>query len=168
MDTSRSEGMTLPAPSTQGELAARRRGVDWARARVSQAMSRPVLTIDVSESLWDAWQLLSVSGLRHLVVVDDGRCLGVVSDRMILTDIPLAEQRMRARGICDLLTGTPVRSVLDTAPLADVARTMARYSAEAVPVLDSLGRLVGIVTASDLVRWWADDGSEQGAGARRP
>jgi CBS domain-containing protein len=159
MDTSRSEGMTLPAPSTVGELAARRRGVDWARSDVTQAMSRPVLTIEVSESLWDAWQLLSVSGLRHLVVVDDGRCLGVISDRMILTDLPLAEERMRARNVGDLLSRAPARSVLDTAPLADVARTMARHSAEAVPVLDALGRLVGIVTASDLVRWWADDGS---------
>jgi CBS domain-containing protein len=102
---------------------------------------------------------LSVSGLRHLVVVDDGRCLGVISDRMILTDIPLAEDRMRARGVGDLLSRAPARSVMDTAPLADVARTMARHSAEAVPVLDSLGRLVGIVTGSDLVRWWADDSS---------
>jgi CBS domain-containing protein len=159
MDNTRSEGITLPAPSTHGELAARRRGVDWARASVSQAMSRPVLTIDVTESLWDAWQLLSVSGLRHLVVVDDGNCLGVISDRMILTDIPPSEERMRARGVGDLLSRAPARFVLDTAPLADVARTMARYSAEAVPVLDSLGRLVGIVTGSDLVRWWADDGS---------
>jgi len=159
MDTSRTEGMTLPAPSTHGELAARRRGVDWARATVSQAMSRPVLTIDVTESLWDAWQLLSVSGLRHLVVVDDGRCLGVVSDRMILTDIPLAEERMRSRGVGELLSRSPGRIVRDTAPLADVARTMARHSAEAVPVLDALDRLVGIVTGSDLVRWWADDGS---------
>jgi CBS domain-containing protein len=159
MDTTRPESVTLPAPSSHGELAARRRGVDWARATVSEAMSRPVLTIDVAESLWDAWQLLSVSGLRHLVVVDDGRCLGVISDRMILTDIPLAEDRMRARGVGDLLSRAPARSVLDTAPLADVARTMARHSAEAVPVLDSLGRLVGIVTGSDLVRWWADDSS---------
>lgn len=159
MDTSRTEGVTLPAPSTHAELAARRRGVDWSRAHVSQAMSRPVLTIDVSESLWDAWQLLSVSGLRHLVVVEDGRCLGVISDRMIITDIPLEEERLRHRGVGELLSRAPARSVLDTDPLAEVARTMARYSAEAVPVLDAMDRLVGIVTGSDLVRWLADDGS---------
>ena len=93
------------------------------------------------------------------MVVDDVTCLGVVSDRMILTDLPLDEERMRSRGVRDLLSGTPVRYVLDTAPLADVARTMARYSAEAVPVLDAKSRLVGVVTGSDLVRWWADDGS---------
>jgi CBS domain-containing protein len=159
MDRTRSEGITLPAPATHGELAARRRGVDWARAIAGQAMSRPVLTVDISESLWDAWQLLSVSGLRHLVVVDDGRCAGVISDRMILSDIPVEEERLRRRDVGELLSRAPARSVLHTAPLADVARTMARYSAEAVPVLDERGRLVGIVTGSDLVRWWADDGS---------
>lgn len=159
MNSRRADGTMLPVPSTHGELAARRRGVDWARAVASQAMSRPVLTVDVSESLWDAWQLLNVSGLRHLVAVDDGRCAGIISDRMILTDIPLAEERMRRRIVRDLLSGLPARSVLDSAPLADVARTMARYSAEAVPVLDEKGRLVGVVTGSDLVRWWADDGS---------
>ena len=156
-----SGGATLPSPSSHGEMASRRRGAQWARAEVSQAMTRPVLTIDVSESLWDAWQLLSVSGLRHLVVVDDGRCLGVISDRMILTDIPVSEERMRSRGVGDLLSRAPARSVTQTAPLADVARIMARYSAEAVPVVDSLGRLVGIVTGSDLVRWWAADGTQR-------
>jgi CBS domain-containing protein len=157
MDRSRPEAAILPAPTTQSEMAARRRGAEWARAVVSQAMSRPVLTIDVTESLWDAWQLLSVSGLRLLAVVDDSRCVGVISDRMILTDIPVSEDRMRARSVGDLLSRTPARSVLDTAPLADAARVMARFSAEAVPVLDTLGRLVGIVTGSDLVRWWADE-----------
>lgn len=156
-----SGGATLPSPSSHGEMASRRRGAQWARAEVSQAMTRPVLTIDVSESLWDAWQLLSVSGLRHLVVVDDGRCLGVISDRMILTDIPVSEERMRSRGVGELLSRAPARSVTQTAPLADVARIMARYSAEAVPVVDSLGRLVGIVTGSDLVRWWAADGTQR-------
>lgn len=159
MDMSTTEGVTLPSPSTHGEMAARRRGVEWARAVVSQAMSRPVLTIDVAESLWDAWQLLSVSGLRHLAVVDDSRCLGIISDRMILTDIPVSEERMRNRGVGELLSRAPARSVRDTAPLSDVARLMARYSAEAVPVVDAGDRLVGIVTGSDLVRWWADDGA---------
>lgn len=157
MDRSRPETAILPAPATQDEMAARRRGAEWARAVVIQAMSRPVLTIDVTESLWDAWQLLSVSGLRHLVVLDDSRCVGVISDRMILTDIPVSEDRMRSRDVGELLSRTPARSVLDTAPLADVARVMARYSTEAVPVLDSLDRLIGIVTGSDLVRWWADE-----------
>lgn len=159
MEMSRAEGVTLPMQSRGDDLPARRRGAAWPHASVVEAMSRPVLTIDVAETLWDAWQLLSVSGLRHLVVVEDGRCLGVISDRMILTDVPVSEDRMRTRGVGSLLSRGPSRSLRHTATLAEVARAMAHYSAEAVPVLDSFDRLVGIVTGSDLVRWWADDGS---------
>ena len=119
-------------------------------------MSRPVSTIDVAETVWDAWQLPSVSGLRHLPssTMDGAWASSPTGDRH---RIPVSEDRMRNRGVGELLSRAPARSVRDIAPLADVARLMARYSAEAVPVLDDLGRLVGIVTGSDLVRWWADE-----------
>ena len=41
-------------------------------ARVDEIMSAPVLTVEADATLWDAWQLLFVSGLRHLVVLDIG------------------------------------------------------------------------------------------------
>ena len=154
------QGDIAPAiPVSERGRAASRRGAQWAFAPVVDAMSRPVLTIESEESLWDAWLLLSVSGLRHLVVVDDGRCLGVLSDRMILTDLPVSEERFRQRRVGALVASATLRAVHDDVGLAEVARTMAHHSTEAVPVLDEQGRPVGIVTGSDLVRWWADDGT---------
>ncbi|MGV1004901.1 MAG: HPP family protein [Candidatus Nanopelagicales bacterium] len=141
------------------DYAAQVRAEAWPHAPVSEAMSRPVLTIDAAESLWDAWQLLSISGLRHLAVLEDGQCLGVIADRNILSDIPVSQERMRQRRVGELLSRGKLRWVGEDALLADVARTMAHYSIEAVPVLDERRRLVGIVTGSDLVRWWANDGS---------
>lgn len=152
-------GIAAAVPEAERLQAAERRGAQWPLAHVTDAMSRPVLTIEAGESLWDAWLLLSVSGLRHLVVVDDGRCLGVLSDRMILTDLPVSEERFRQRRVGALVASATLRAVRDDVGLAEVARTMAHHSTEAVPVLDELGRPVGIVTGSDLVRWWADDGT---------
>lgn len=137
----------------------RRRAAQWPFALVAEAMSRPVLTIDATESLWDAWQLLSVSGLRHLAVVDDEHCVGVISDRNILSDVPVSQERMRARPVGQVVSPGTNRSVREGEHLAEVARMMARYSMEAVPVVDPRGRLVGIITGSDLVRWWAADQS---------
>jgi CBS domain-containing protein len=159
METSTSGVPAAATPMDRRDQAAGRRGKQWAHASVTDAMSRPVLTIESGESLWDAWLLLSVSGLRHLVVVEDGQCRGVLSDRMILTDLPVSEERFRARTVGALVASTTLRSVRDIARLVDVARTMANHSTEAVVVLDGLGRPVGIVTGSDLVRWWADDGT---------
>jgi acetoin utilization protein AcuB len=139
--------------------AALRRAEDWPAAQVGEAMSRPVLTIDASETLWDAWQLLSISGLRHLAVVDDDRCIGVISDRNILSDIPVSQERMRTRLVGQVVCSQTNRTVAEGEPLARVARIMTRHSLEAVPVVAGGFRLVGIVTGSDLVRWWAADGS---------
>ena len=106
-----STGGTVTAVPNDGDSAARRRGAEWAQASVAEAMSRPVLSIEADESLWDAWLLLSVSGLRHVVVVADGHCRGVLSDRMILTDLPVSEERFRTRTAGGLVASTTLRSV---------------------------------------------------------
>ena len=44
---------------------------------VAAVRHSPVVGIGAHDTLWDAWQLLFVSGLRHLVVLDDdGMCCG--------------------------------------------------------------------------------------------
>jgi acetoin utilization protein AcuB len=121
---------------------------------VADLMSQPVLTVEVGESLWDAWQLLFVSGLRHLVVLDgDGSSLGVLSDRNILAEVPATAEHLSRRRVGDVLALVPLVSVLPgDAPLV-AARVMATNAVEAVPVLDDSGRLVGVLTESDIVRW---------------
>ena len=117
-------------------------------------MSQPVLTVEVTETLWDAWQLLFVSGLRHLVVLnEDGSSLGVLSDRNILAEVPATAENLSSRRVRDVLAMVPLISVSPgQSPLA-AARAMTDNSVEAVPVLDERGRLVGIITESDIVRW---------------
>jgi acetoin utilization protein AcuB len=130
--------------------------LDTPKVLVADLMSRPVLTIDVSESLWDAWQLLFVSGLRHLVVLDDGECLGVISDRGILTDLPVTAEHMAVRTIDDILPRVPIATIRTTDTPGEAARVMLRVASDALPVLDPDDKLVGIVTGSDLARLIAD------------
>ena len=121
---------------------------------VGELMSRPVLTVEVGETLWDAWQLLFVSGLRHLVVLDDdGMCLGVLSDRNILAEVPATAEHLGGRRVRDVLAMVPLVSVLPTEDPVAAARVMVANAVEAVPVLDQAGRLVGILTESDIVAW---------------
>ena len=129
-------------------------GARMARAHVGDMMSSPVLTVETGETLWDAWQLMFVSGLRHLVVVDDqGMCVGVISDRMIVTALPTDPDELGSRRICDLITASPDLRVEPAANPHAAAEAMVAFGAEAVPVIDTHERLVGIVTEADLVRW---------------
>ena len=121
---------------------------------VADVMSRPVLTVEEGETLWDAWQLLFVSGLRHLVVLDaNGASLGVLSDRSILAEVPATSEHLSARRVRDVLAMVPLVSVEPGDSPLTAARVMATNSVEAVPVIDGAGRIVGIVTESDIVRW---------------
>lgn len=124
------------------------------QATVSDLMSSPVLTVEVDESLWDAWQLLFVSGLRHLVVLErNGSCLGVLSDRNILAEVPATSEHLGGRRVRDVLAMVPLVSAHPHDTPLEVARLMADHTVEAVPVLDEVGRLVGVITESDIVRW---------------
>lgn len=134
----------------------RARRVAPARPTVRTLMSPHVLTVSTDETLWDAWQLMFVSGLHHLVVTDpEGAPLGMVSDRGLLAELPLTPEHLEHRRVGELLLRGPLVSVHpDTSP-EDAARTLAGYGTEAAPVLDDAGRLVGLLTCIDLVRWLA-------------
>ena len=126
------------------------------QARVEQVMSQPVLTVEVDESLWDAWQLLFVSGLRHLVVIDaDGACVGVLADRTILADLPVTQEHLGSRRVSDVLSRVPAVTIFPEQSPITAARLMTEQMVEALPVIDNSGRLIGIVTESDVLRWLA-------------
>lgn len=139
MNTAELAAMPTPAPDVP---------------HVGSMMSQPVLTVEVGESLWDAWQLLFVSGLRHLVVIDaDGQPLGCLADRSILADLPATREHLSSRKVSDVLARVPLVTVRPSESPVHAAHLMSLHSIEALPVLDDSGRLAGIVTETDLVHW---------------
>lgn len=126
-----------------------------ARDTVAEVMSTPVLTIELGESLFDAWQLLVVSGFRHLAVIDeDGACVGIVSDRVVLADAQLETEALTRRRVRDVMGRVPFACTSPYASPLEAARRMTDLATEAVVVVHE-GRLLGIVTQTDLVRWLA-------------
>lgn len=127
-----------------------------ASAHISDVMSTPALTVETGESLWDAWHLMFVSGIRHLVIVDaNGMCVGVLSDRNIVSEIPATPEHLGARKVCDVFSASPELRVHPADDPRAAAAMMQQHGVEAVPVVDEKQRLVGVVTESDLVRWLA-------------
>lgn len=126
-----------------------------AHETVADIMSRPVLTIELDETLWDAWQVMFVSGVRHLAVIDeDGHCLGVISDRAATADVRLDAPAMKSRRVRDIMARVPLITVAPTDSPVIAAERMRDTSVAATPVIDA-GRLVGIVSEADIVRWVA-------------
>ena len=125
-------------------------------ALVGELMSAPVLTAAVTDSLWDAWPMLVISGLRNLVVVDSsGGCLGVLSDRTVLSDIPTTIEHLGTMTIGSALERVPQLSISPERSVHEAAAIMSAHMVDAVPVITDEERLVGIITSADIVNWAA-------------
>ena len=107
------------------------------------ARLRPEMTADEA-ILYLRRQAREAETIYYAYVLDsDQRLVGVVSFRDLLTAPP--EQR-----IADLMRREVV-SVPDTLDQEAVARVMTRAGLNAIPVVDSQGRMQGIVTVDDVV-----------------
>jgi CBS domain-containing protein len=97
--------------------------------------------------------------IRHLVVVDDARVVGIVTDRDIRLNLPSPATSLSVWELNYLLSRLTVGGVMSAAvivvdpdrPIAEAARLMLDHKIGALPVVDE-GRLIGIITESDFVR----------------
>ena len=101
--------------------------------------------------------------IRHLVVVEDARVVGIVTDRDIRLNLPSPATSLSMWEINFLLARLTVGAVMTAAvlvvepdrPIAEAARLLIDHKISALPVVEE-GRLVGIVTESDFVRALAE------------
>jgi acetoin utilization protein AcuB len=118
---------------------------------VRDIMSSPAVSISPATTLEDAYRILCDEGIRHLPVVEEGRLVGVVSDR----DLRLATSAL-ARS--PLSPTSPVSKVMSREPMTadvsdpveDVAVRMRARKIGCLPVMDD-GQLIGIITGLDLL-----------------
>lgn len=130
--------------------------LDRSATTVADIRHSPVMTIRSGDTLWDAWQMMFVSGMRTLAVVDEvGSSVGVLSDRAILTDLPITERHLAGRHVCDVMS-SPGWITDDTGAQAAASR-MARHSVDALPIVTDAGRPIAMLTAADLIDWVARD-----------
>jgi CBS domain-containing protein len=126
---------------------------------VRDVMSLRPVSVGAETSLREAATLMVRSGLTALAVLEeDGRLLGLLTDRELIRDLltgylqGAAKQAAEptTRLVRDVMT-RQVMCVSPEQPLADVASLMSNKDVERVPVV-SEGRLVGFLTRGDIVR----------------
>ncbi|MGH3342007.1 MAG: CBS domain-containing protein [Carbonactinosporaceae bacterium] len=124
---------------------------DIDRVTVAQVMSSPPVVVQVRDSLWSALERFRVSGLRHLVVVEEnGHCLGVVADRHMAAEWVLDPLGLHSRQVRDIVRDRHP-AVMASCLVREAAAAMLRYRVDALPVVDAQGTVTGIVTSTDLV-----------------
>jgi acetoin utilization protein AcuB len=127
--------------------------------RVFELMTPSPITVPPETSLAEARELMAKRRIRHLLVVEDGLLVGIVTDRDIRSNQPSPATSLSVwemNYLLDRLTiGTVMtRLVLTIGPdreTSEAARIMIDHKIGAMPVLDGT-RVVGIITETDFVR----------------
>ncbi len=121
-----------------------------ARQTVQRHMTLSPQVISSRHTLAQAHQLMRERNIRHLPVVDDGRLVGVVSQRDLYLLETLRAVDPASETVKEAMSREPF-AVRPDAPLDDVALAMAERKYGSAVVVDQ-GVVVGLFTTVDALR----------------
>jgi len=130
--------------------------------KVKDIMKSPVRTIFSDEPIINAIKIMKEMGFRRLPVLDrDNNLVGIVTDRdlrlatnspVVFHDISYDEYLLNEIRVETCMSSMPI-TITPEADIVDAARIMENMKIGGVPVVDNTGRIVGIVTVSDLINY---------------
>jgi acetoin utilization protein AcuB len=140
---------------------------------VKHRMTADPVSVGPDDTLADALRLTREHRIRHLPVVRDGMLAGILSDRDLRSAMPSpleAEDAERAARV----GGTPVSGIMTAGVITagpydsveDAAKLLCRHRIGALPVVDAHGRLLGMISETDVLAAFAEVLSAGGASSR--
>lgn len=126
--------------------------------QLSEIMNRDLVTVDKQASLRRARRILDQHRIRHLLVVDGKRLVGIVTDRDLRQAAPSSKSPLTISERQEFMDELKVlevmsRKLITASPattIREAARVMVREKIGCLPVVDG-NQLVGIVTQADLL-----------------
>jgi len=145
------------------------------KTKVGDWMTPNPITIDADATIVEAIHLLKEKNFRRLPVMKNGKLVGIVTERMLLTFSPGKSSSLDTWELHYLLARTPVTEAMNPKPhtvtpdtdLADAAQLIRDRKLNGVTVVNAHGDLVGILTTTNALEaliWFA----KEAQGAAKP
>jgi len=115
---------------------------------VQEIMNKNVVTIDKKSTVKEAVSILNKNRISCLIVVDNGKMKGIITERDVLVAID-EDKNLNKVAVGSIMT-KDVYFVGPNTDITDAAELMVKNKIKKLPVIYN-GMLVGIVTATDLV-----------------
>jgi acetoin utilization protein AcuB len=127
--------------------------------KIKDFMSTNVVAVDEDTTLHDARKIMEAHKIRRLPVMRKGKLVGLVTERMLLEAAPSPATALSIHELQYLLAKMTVKEIMVKEPHTVSPDMPAEEALQlgqdmgygAFPVVDN-GRLVGMVTESDIVR----------------
>jgi acetoin utilization protein AcuB len=129
--------------------------------RVEDIMTAKVFTVEQHDLIDRVFFLIHYEKIRHLPVVEKGKVIGIVSDRDLYKVLGPKNNSNVIEGTSELhvvhkkVQNIMHRGVLTVHPdsyVSEAASIMANNRVGALPVVDKENKLMGIISATDILR----------------
>ncbi len=126
---------------------------------VKDAMTQEVITISPDSTFSEAMDLIRKKGIRRLPVVKDGKVVGIVTEKDLLSASPSQATTLDVWELTSLLNKLKIKQIMrkevihvhPNTPIEDAAKIMADKKIGSLIVLEE-EKLVGIITESDIFK----------------
>jgi acetoin utilization protein AcuB len=127
---------------------------------VEQIMSKPVVSVKLNDTLRVVKQIFENSMFHHVLVVDEGKLYGVISDRDLLKSISPFIGTPEEKAIDKFTLNKHAHQIMSRKPitlthLADVYEAISLFnlhSISCIPIVNETGAPVGIVSWRDILK----------------
>lgn len=127
---------------------------------VKDWMSTDVVTLDVSDTMQNAINLSMERHVSIMPVLEDGKLVGVVTDRDLKRASPSDATMLDIQQILYHLSRLEVGAIMSRYPLTvppdftieETAELLLNNKISGAPVVDAEGNIVGVITKSDLFK----------------
>jgi CBS domain-containing protein len=131
-----------------------------AASTVRDVMALNPATLDRNETLDLAEAIMNLGRIRHMPVVDDGRVVGILSQRDLFRSALITALGFGRKVTSSLIKTIKIKEVMTEkvftispdASIKDAARQMMDKKIGCLPVVEG-DRLVGLVTETDMLRY---------------
>ncbi|RKP47038.1 CBS domain-containing protein [Pararobbsia silviterrae] len=135
--------------------------------KIDDIMTKRVVTVAFDDTLKAVKKIFDSAKFHHLLVVDEGKLYGVVSDRDLLRALsPFIDSVVEAprdvatlnKHVHQIMTRKPITLTPDDT-VADAIRLFLDHPISCVPIVNATFEPVGIVSWRDILRTYPDGGT---------
>ncbi len=127
---------------------------------VAERMTRHPVTMSSTATVGEVDRMMKKYKFHRMIIVDDGKLVGYLSDRDVMRVAPSPATSLSKYEIRELLDKLSVKDIMqqrvitvsEDATIEEAALIMYQNKVGGLPVISQVGKVVGIITATDILK----------------
>ena len=126
---------------------------------ISSLGLQPPVTVSINASVGAALNAVQQHGQGYVLIVEDGRPRGIMSQREVLMKIVARDVKYESN-VMEYVSKIPV-TLTGTERISRAIKVMIAEGVDNIPIVDSNGRATGVLRAVDVIHFLAEAFPEQ-------